>query len=456
MAHSRPQRHILLSTLIAALLCGASAGTAIALPLQQALTGAEAIDGRLAAALANRDGAFENIAIARSRLLPQLSIQATNQHLDQTTTPLEPGGRSSEFKGRAINNQLVLRQALSRPRDWAGLSIGEQTSQIGALGVGIARAELWQRTVDLWIDAVAAQGMLGIQTQAADAVASAARQERQRLAQGNSTRDSVAEAEAQLAQAQALRAEAQWGLQARLQALRLHTGQDSAGIARLTLPDLAQLRLPFNNADEAIRQAVLANPEIQSASVQVEISRLRVRQALADRLPTIDIVGSISRADNDTNDNLNSRTRGTRIGLQLSVPIDASGGLSASQRQAEAVQLASMGDRSAVQQQLEQRLLADWALQTGYAERGVAADALIAAALEQRKAAEMGVRAGQRTWADVANAELLIARRQTDRLSNLAALTKALTRIVALFPADHPLWTGWTATLDAPRKAPAP
>ena len=435
-----------------ALLLALATGPTFALPVAQALSGAEASDGRFAAALANRAAAFENIAIARSRLLPQVSIQATNQDLSQTTQSLTSGA-SSDFNGRAINNQIQLRQALSRPRDWAGLSIGEQAAQVGALVVIGARAELWQRTIDHWIDAVAAQALLRIQARTVEAVASAASQERQRLLLGNGTRDSAAEADAQLAQARALLAEAQFALQARLQALRRHTGLDPAGTADLSLPDPAQLKPPFDSPEQALQQAVLVNPELQGARAQIEISRLRVRQARADRLPAIDIVGSLSRADNDTNDNLGSRTRARRIGLQLTMPIDTGGGLSATQRQAEATHQASIAELDAAHQLLEQRLFDDWALQAGQAARSGAAVVLLSAATEQRQAALMGMKAGQSTWADVANAELLIARRQADQVTSLASRTKALTRIVALFPTDDAVWTGWTAALDAARAA---
>ncbi|MDE2212314.1 MAG: TolC family protein, partial [Betaproteobacteria bacterium] len=57
------------------------AGSARAMPLEAAIAAAEKNDPSLASAQANRDAAFENIAIARARLLPQTSVQSLVQKL---------------------------------------------------------------------------------------------------------------------------------------------------------------------------------------------------------------------------------------------------------------------------------------------------------------------------------------------------------------------------------------
>ena len=106
-----------------ALLAALALHPAHAVDLDTALQAAQAADPTLASANANRDAAHENIALARARLLPQVTLQNTTQHLNQTTHNAQ--GLSNDFDGRSRSTQLSIRQGLLRPRDWAGLQIGQ-------------------------------------------------------------------------------------------------------------------------------------------------------------------------------------------------------------------------------------------------------------------------------------------------------------------------------------------
>ena len=70
------------------------------------------------------------------------------------------------------------------------------------------------------------------------------------------------------------------------------------------------------------------------------------------------------------------------------------------------------------------------------------------AALEQKRAAVFGVEKGLRTWTDVSNAELLLARRTSDLNNILLTLYKTQSRILSLLPTDDPAWDEWVRQVD--------
>jgi hypothetical protein len=69
-------------------------------------------------------------------------------------------------------------------------------------------------------------------------------------------------------------------------------------------------------------------------------------------------------------------------------------------------------------------------------------------AKEQKKAALFGVSTGLRTWSDVSNAELLLARRASDLIGIQTNLYKIQSRILSLLPSSDEAWQAWVNLLD--------
>jgi outer membrane protein TolC len=122
--------------------------------------------------------------------------------------------------------------------------------------------------------------------------------------------------------------------------------------------------------------------------------------------------------------------------------------MEASRRQAYASYEASVADREALLMRIENQFMSDWASQAGLFERTQAARSLVVAALEQQRAAELGKSKGLRTWTDLSNAELLLARRKSDLINLQVALFKTQARILALLPVQTPAWDAWINNLD--------
>ena len=430
-------------------LCGALAAPAVAADLRSALSAAEVRDPTLAAARANRDAAAEYVPLARSRLLPQVSLQASAQRLHQTTTEETLlGERETKFVGPSGSAQLALRQGLYRPRDRVGLEVGELQAEVGTYQLASASSELWRRASTAWLDVLLAESQHEAMGEAMAAAERTQAQARRRLSDGDGTRDAVAEAEAQFAAARARVNEAALLRDARQRQFAALTGLAGVALDSWRLPQ--QLPAPLARSEGEFIELLLArNTELRAATATFAVSEKRLAQARADHLPSLDLVASASRSQNDTAANVGSSYRYQQIGVQFALPLFTGGGLSAAERQAAAFSMAAASDRDAFAQTLRLRASELWASEQGLRERIGGAAGLVEAAREQLYAAEQGLRHGVRSIGDVSAAATLLANRRLDLAELRYTLLSTQAQLLAGLPTDDPAWAGWIGGLES-------
>ncbi len=417
--------------------------------LEDTLKASKNVDKALASAEFNKRAAFENIDIARSRLLPQLNLQGFKQRLNQTTTQnTSLGPQANEFRGESYQYQLSLRQSLFRPRDWSGLSLGQQQALYGELKLESAKSDLYNRAAGAWIDVLAALSNRDLYQEAIKTIGESAKQERLRFEKGDGTKDSMIEAQAQLTQAHAMLKDAELNLEAKLQTHQLLTGSDQREWQNKKLPSEDRVNFEETQKSAFLDRIKTLSPEILAAKAVEGVNSARAAQALYDHFPTLDMVASATRAQNDTTNTLGYTYQNQQVGLQLNVPLYAGGGIDANRRQAVASLDASVADRESLVFRVETQFENDWATQAGLLERTRAARALVFSALEQKKAALAGVAKGVRTWSDVSNAELLLARRSSDLVAIESNLYKIQSRILSLLPIQDDAWEKWIQSMD--------
>lgn len=418
--------------------------------LRDVIAAAQERDAGLRSASANRDAAQENIGIARSRLLPQLNYQDTRQQLHQTTTQATSAGpQIRNFDGNSYSRQFSLRQGLVRPRDVAGYYAGDAQAQYGAFKYDAALSDLWSRAVGAWVDVLGARTMVDVYQQTVKAVAEAAQQEVKRFDRGDGTRDARAEAQAQLAQAQAMLLDARLALQARERAYELLTFLDAHALGKKRLPIETTVLLKESQKDELWAVVSSTAPELMAAQSIETMNRFRMFQAASDHLPTLDVVASATQAQNDTTNTLGTNYSSRQVGVQLVVPLFSGGGVEATRRQAVATYQASVAERESMLVKLDNQFSGDWASQAGFVERAQAAGSLLHAAKEQRRGIELGLSRGVRNWGDLSSAELLVARRASDLVNLQISLFKTQARLLSLTPVQSPIWEEWVKRLDA-------
>ena len=209
----------------------------IAITLEEAFKSAVKVDPALRASKFNQDASNENIAIARSRLLPQVSLQGSSNQLTQTTTQDVPGSASlsRSFTGPSVNHQFVIRQGLLRPKDISGLNFAELQAQYGEVKYQSDMSDLWTRVTYAWIDLVSSTQLVEAYERPLKPLLSATNQEKARLTQGDGTKDAAIEAEAQYQFAAATHQQALQNLRAKQRAFEVLTQADSKSLLGVRL-----------------------------------------------------------------------------------------------------------------------------------------------------------------------------------------------------------------------------
>jgi outer membrane protein len=243
--------------------------------LNDAIQSAWANDAALQSAAANRAVAKENVNIARSRLLPQATLQGSQSSLSQTTTQTTTlGPQASSFKGDSYSYSVSVRQGVLRPRDWAGLSLAKQQAYYGEVKFQSAKADLWSRTSAAWLDLLGANSLKLAYEKSIKTVTESAKQEKIRFEKGDGTRDNMIEAQAQQLQAKAWLADAELNLQSKIQAFKLLTNLEPSDWSTRKLPD--ESKVIFKNEDRVLflERILEGTPELLAASAVEKINQI--------------------------------------------------------------------------------------------------------------------------------------------------------------------------------------
>jgi outer membrane protein TolC len=100
-------------------------------------------------------------------------------------------------------------------------------------------------------------------------------------------------------------------------------------------------------------------------------------------------------------------------------------------------------DVRAAELRLNTAIHTSWATQGAQLERAIAVEEMVVAGQEVVNAYLMGVKAGLKSWSDVANAEVVLTRRRVDQVSAIASLLKAQAQLLAYLPVTDENWHVW-------------
>ena len=403
----------------------------LALTLEEAFNNAVKVDPALRANKFNQDASNENIAIARSRLLPQVSLQGSSNQLTQTTTQDVPGSASlsRSFTGPSVNHQFVIRQGLLRPKDISGLNFAELQAQYGEVKYQSDMSDLWTRVTYAWIDLVSSTQLVEVYERPLKPLLSAANQEKARLTQGDGTKDAAIEAEAQYQFAAATHQQALQNLRAKQRAFEVLTQADSKSLLGVRLNLNPTPTFGESDRDLLWTRAREKSFDLQFSELQVLLQRERVRMSRADHMPTLDVLASWNLAKNDATSTQGYRYQNKQVGIQYMVPIYAGGSISAADRQAVLALEASIADSEAVANRVEGDFRVVWSSWLGQVARVQAGFKLVESSKEQLKATELSYVHGVKTIMELANAELAMSRRLADQINAVVEYQKYTARL---------------------------
>lgn len=311
---------------------------AAALDLGDAYALALRNDPTFHAARAERDAGLEHKAIGRAALLPNLSYRYNNARNDsEVTQSTSLGNLRMQRDYRSYSSTLNLTQPLFDYGAWADYRAGVAKALLADERFRGRSQALAVRVFAAYSEALFASEQMELAQAQRRAYAEQLRLNQRLIEGGEGTRTDVLETRARYELAQAQEIESGDNLDAALRALQAIIGEP------LQVDDLAPLAAGFRvqplqpSRFEHWRDlAVANNAELASQRHALTAADYAVERQRAGHLPSVSAYASSGRSSSSSESTYNQRYDTDTIGLQVSVPLFAGGGVSASTRQAQA------------------------------------------------------------------------------------------------------------------------
>ncbi|MCU7646331.1 TolC family outer membrane protein [Pseudomonas piscis] len=290
------------------------------------------------AAIKERDAGLENRIIGRAGLLPKLSYSYNKGHNNSKATYPAPRGGSQTDKRNydSYGSSLTLQQPLLDYEAYANYRKGVAQALFADENFRSKSQELLVRVLDYYTKALFAQDQIDIALAKKKAFDQQFQQNRHLFEQGEGTRTDILEAESRYELATAEEIQARDEQDAALRELAALIGEPAIDVR-----DLDPLQEGFQsfalspaNYDSWHEMALSNNPMLASQRQRVEVARYEVERNRAGHLPRLSAYAMSRKNESESGNTYNQRYDTNTIGIEISMPLYAGGGVSASTRQA--------------------------------------------------------------------------------------------------------------------------
>ncbi|MGR6656535.1 TolC family outer membrane protein [Pseudomonas mosselii] len=365
--------------------------------------------------IAEREAGLENLAIGRAGLLPRLSYRYNRARNDSEVTQRSQfGDVTTQRDYRSYSSTLTLEQPLFDYAAWSDYRRGVAQAALADERYRGRGQELMVRLFGAYSEALFANEQIALAQAQRRTYAEQLTLNERLLKGGEGTRTDVLETRARYELAQAQEIEAGDNLDAALHALQAIIGEPVA------VEDLAPMTADFRvqpltpTRFERWRDlAVAHNAELASQRHGLEVAEQNIERQRAGHLPSLSAYASKGISSSSSESSYNQRYDTDSIGVQLSVPLYAGGGVQASVRQARAQRDAAGFELDAQLNDTLTQLRRQFNLCASGTAKIRAYDLAVKAASALVQATRKSVRGGERVNLDVLDAEqqLFSARR---------------------------------------------
>lgn len=396
-------------------LCFSCAPAAQALGLLDAYDLALRNDPTFQAAIQEREAGEENRAISRAGLLPNLSWSYNNSRNEsEVTQSTAVGNVTSDRDYRSYASTLTLQQPLLDYEAYARFRQGTAQALMADERFRGKSQELAVRVLSAYSQALLAQERIELSRAQKRAFAERLQLNDRLLKGGEGTRTDVLETQARLSLAQAEEIEALDTQDSALRELEAIVGQP------LQIEELAPLAHQFaipplepNRFDTWRELAMANNPELKSQHHALDVAEYEVERKRAGHMPKVSLYASSRQTSSDSESSYNQKYDTNSVGIQVSLPLFAGGGVSASTRQAAHQLSQAQYELDAQTSATLVELRKQFNLNTSGAAKVRAYEMAVSSATALVTATQKSVSGGERVNLDVLDAEqqLYTARR---------------------------------------------
>ncbi|WP_409307324.1 TolC family outer membrane protein [Pectobacterium sp. B1J-3] len=374
-----------------------------ALGLMEAWHLALAHDPTFQAAIHARNAGVEEKHIGRAGLLPTITYDYSQSRNDSTVTS---NAQKAERDYNSHASSFTLQQPLLDYEAWSRYQQGEASAVLADEQLRDQSQQLLVRLFQSYSNVLFSREQITL-VQAQQRAYREQYQLNQRLyQQGEGTRTDILETEARLNLTDAQLIEAQDNLDISLRELETLLGIPiTAGqLAELT-PRFTPRQLQPANYQHWQSLAARHNAQLLALGQSLAVAKYSIERNRAGHLPQVTFVASTRHTQSDTESSYNQKYDTRSIGIRISVPIFAGGGVSAATRQAQAryQQAAKEKDEQTATIQIELRR--QFNLVTSSQAKIRAYELAEQSALALVTATQKSVQGGERVNLDVLNAE---------------------------------------------------
>ncbi|MDC0688670.1 TolC family outer membrane protein [Mitsuaria sp. RG] len=357
--------------------------------------------------IAEREAGLENLAIGRAGLLPRLSYRYNRARNDSEVTQRSQfGDVTTQRDYRSYSSTLTLEQPLFDYGAWSDYRRGVAQAALADERYRGRGQELMVRLFGAYSEALFANEQIALAQAQRRTYAEQLTLNERLLKGGEGTRTDVLETRARYELAQAQEIEAGDNLDAALRVLQAIIGEPVA------VEDLAPMAGDFRvqpltpTRFEPWRDlAVAHNAELASQRHGLEVAEQNIERQRAGHLPSLSAYASKGISSSSSESSYNQRYDTDSIGVQLSVPLFAGGGVQASVRQARAQRDAAGFELDAQLRDTLNQLRRQFNLCASGTAKIRAYDLAVKAASALVQATRKSVRGGERVNLDVLDAE---------------------------------------------------
>ncbi|WP_371877779.1 TolC family outer membrane protein [Pseudomonas mosselii] len=289
------------------------------------------------AAFKAREAGQEYRAIGRAGLLPSLSYSYNKGRNDSEVRYLGDSRRQKEDRTyNSMGSTFILQQPLFDYEAYSSYRKGVAQALFADESFRDQSQQLLVRVMTSYTQALFAQDQIAISVASKQAYRQQFQQNQRLFDAGEGTRTDILEAQARYELADAEEIKARNEQDAALRELGALIGEPAVRVE-----DLAPLRLGFAlpvvdpSGYEAWQERALANnPQLASSRQALEVARHEVERNRAGHLPKVTAFATSRRQESDSGNTYNQRYDTNTVGIEVSVPIFAGGGVLASTRQA--------------------------------------------------------------------------------------------------------------------------
>ncbi|MFW0754229.1 TolC family outer membrane protein [Pseudomonas sp. H11T01] len=325
-------------SILAAALAFLSCSSAMAMGPFQVYEQALRNDPVFLGSMKERDAGLENRAIGRAGLLPKLGYTYNKGRNNSKATYLDTqrGTQHDDRNYNSYGSTFTLQQPLIDYEAYASYRKGVAQALFADENFRSKSQELLVRVLTFYTQALFAQDQIDIAQAKKKAFEQQFQQNQQMFRQGEGTRTDILEAESRYELATAEEIEARDEQDASLRELGALIGVPAVDIADLEpMGDRFQsFTLQPANFDTWHELAVTNNPTLASQRQALEAARFEVERNRAGHMPKVSAYASVRQNESESGNTYNQRYDTNTIGIEVSVPLYAGGGVSASTRQA--------------------------------------------------------------------------------------------------------------------------